>query len=213
MNVLGQKLTRRERLFLAVGGLVFLVAALYLLAYEPLHGELVLLEERLRAQEVLLAEARRLSGEREAIEADIENTLRLIQEFDEGVPAGLDRPGLIAYLARSASEAGVTDLHIKFGPSTTAGPYTRHEIEVLVSGDFHSQLAFLRLLETMPRRVVVSGVEFVTPELANGALNYGLLEATYSFWVYSQEGSGRAVMGGMSPERPAGRPDPFSPGP
>lgn len=150
-------LTRREKVFLAVGLLVIAPTLFWALVHEPLQGRLAAMAEELDSQTLALSKAMRL-----ARDEDYGSRLRALELEREELERAIPGQGWAVEFLRQAGtiqgEGGSRVLLVTFQPPVEEGPLLKGQATIELTGSLQGLVRFLESLEGSGRPVRVPEV-------------------------------------------------------
>lgn len=151
------RLTRREKVFLAVGLLVIAPTLFWALVHEPLQGRLAAMAEELDSQTLALAKAVRL-----ARDEDYGSRLRVLELEREELERAIPGQGWAVEFLRQAGtiqgKGGPRVLLVTFQPPVEEGPLLKGQATIELTGSLQGLARFLESLEGGGRPVRVPEV-------------------------------------------------------
>ncbi len=192
-----ERLSNRERMVLAIGGLLVVLGVYYQLAVDPLVRQSLALQGRLAALERMRADAGGGVDEA-ALAGKIAAAEERLAALDRRVPARVDVAGLLEFLNRAATGSGLHLVHVARGAPQAEGALVRQPWDVVAAGPFAGHKAFLKALEGLPWQGQVTGVSAVplredgAEESAGGVRGAGA-EITYRLVLFTWADAGGAV--------------------
>jgi len=150
------KLTSKNMLLVAVGGIVLVAVLLVAFVIVPRFGQIGDLNTQIAAAEQQTAQAKAILARRqEAKQASAMTQAQLLALANE-MPDSPEMPSLIIELQDTANQAGLDFKQIKPSkPSADPRGFSSMSIEVLVSGHWSDMIKYLRQLSQLERKVRV----------------------------------------------------------
>ncbi len=151
------RLTRREKVFVAVGLLVIVPTLFWALVHEPLQGRLAAMAEELDSQTVALSRAMRL-----ARDGDYGSRLQALELEREELERAIPEQGWAVEFLRQAGaiqgETGSRVLLVTFQPPVEEGPLLKGQATIELNASLQGLARFLESLEGSGRPARVSEV-------------------------------------------------------
>ena len=153
------RMARREKLLLAAGGALLLLALGYQLVVKPALRRVQTLERVRGPKAASLAQLRALSRDYVSLKDQIERVRLKIEQQPEGF-------GVLSFLEGATEQCGIADKVSYMQPSTAPldEHYVEHAVEVKVEGVTLAQL--VRFLVAVPSAEAVLGVKSLRIQVA-----------------------------------------------
>lgn len=203
---LAPRLTRREKVFLAFGALVAVVALFYVLVHEPRLARRDRERAALDTDLQTLRQARVVVSKQAELEARLKAAHDEIAQVEARVPGTRHIPGFLVLIESAARKESVRINTLKVGQEIKEKSLLAYSIDITATGSFDGHWRFLRALEELPRLVNIESFS-----LRGG--DKGALTAFYQVKIYADpsKGAGESERAEIGPNLPMGRGDPFRP--
>lgn len=156
-------LSGRERVLIAASAVVIAVAAVWLLAVEPIREQNRVAEELVPARERMLAHRNELIARRPAIARELERTTARIEQLSARLLAAAAPPVAASELQKiakdTATAAGMEVRSERILPPVEHGEILEIPVEIAVSGEIRNLVQLLSQLEGATKLVVVQDVK------------------------------------------------------
>ena len=183
MALVRRAVAEHRRLVIGLGAAVGLNVLLYAVVVYPLSERVANVEERDRAAEQALADARAEHGQASGmLTGKSRASAELTTFYNEVLPQDLAGARRLTYLrlARLARDANLDYQRGTYAPVVENGStLTRLQIQMVLSGTYTNMRGFIHAMETAPEFVVITNVQ-----LAQGADGGGSLVVTLDLSTY-----------------------------
>lgn len=186
---------KKQLLLLAVLALGAVGFGYYSLLLKPAFAEKAKLQEELQSLQVQLAQKRRLSSRKPALEWEIKDLEAKLEAVKAQLPTDKEIPSLLTQVNTQGRQAGLDFLLFKPGKGVNRGFYTEIPIELRVEGTYHALGVFFDRVSKMPRIVNVSDLKIEGLGGKKGPQATLTAEFTATTYTFTG-GSGSGTQGG-----------------
>jgi len=142
-----KKLNQREIRILILTSVLIILFVCYKFIFKPVHEGTVDINDRLRADEVLLKKARQLVGQKTLVEARYQNLVSLIGVVDS---EEAQMPVIVSKIESAARDSNVHIANIQPQKSTTQKEAKFLSVELQIDGQWLDIVQFLYTLQQQP---------------------------------------------------------------